>query len=442
VNVHRIPPALIGLSAAGLAGAGALAAFRVLSFAPEALPTLLLGAVVAVALAARPSWVLPAFIALTWTGIDAGDVSGLPSPVELGAAGLFVVACWYALTQRALSTDVALVCVFLALPLVAAGLVSPTGGAIPGDGLKELSFFFIVAICIRNVEAVDRSVAALVCVGIFLSLGAVYSVLVHPTGLFPLNEIRPGVVSPEAPRAAGPFGEANFFALSLATLVPMALYLLVKQGPTRLLGFAGGAALAAGLMATGSRGGLLAGTVAAIVFAIVSGVGRLRVASVAVVLVGAALLPIFSEQASGASERSIEGRQTENAVAAAMFLDRPLTGVGPGQYNPLYRDYARRVGNDPRPLRDPHSLLLELAAELGLAGLIGWLGALAVVVAYARRTRVWATLLGRALVVSTFAYLVASLFLHGERLRLLFILVALLMALGSAIRASREERPA
>ena len=121
-----------------------------------------------------------------------------------------------------------------------------------------------------------------------------------------------------------------------------------------------------------------------------------------------------------------------------MFLDHPIAGVGPGRYQDLYRDYGRRLGSDPRSERAAHSLPIEIAAEQGLAGLVGWAGAALVLAGFAARTRIWSSLIGRAVTVSIFAFLVGSLFLHGSRLRLLFLLVGILLVIGTASSTRRS----
>jgi len=71
-------------------------------------------------------------------------------------------------------------------------------------------------------------------------------------------------------------------------------------------------------------------------------------------------------------------------IATAQFRDRPLTGVGAGNYDVTY--FAeRRTTED---VRQPHSLPLQALAELGLVGLLGVLLLIAgPAVAFARRAR-------------------------------------------------------
>ena len=114
--------------------------------------------------------------------------------------------------------------------------------------------------------------------------------------------------------------------------------------------------------------------------------------------------------------RSDEGRLTENLVAVAMFADYPVTRRGARSSFPVTTATTRRdIGNDPRPEREAHSLPLEIAAEQGLAGVIGWHVAFLTVFRFAYARGVWNLLIGRTVMLSIVTYMIASLFLHGAR---------------------------
>jgi O-antigen ligase len=399
----------------------------------EAQPALVLPLAVAVPLAClllvRPRWSLAVFAALVWASIGRGVLGGLPSPVEVGGLLLLGVATWFALAELRLAGIVALACALVALPVLAAGLLAPAGPSVDLGALQDLALVFVASFCARSVSDVDRVTVALACLGIVLGLGAAWSVLVGPTALFPLNEVEGGVEA--TARAAGPFGESNFFALSLAALVPIALYQLARGGRRRALGVASLACLLAGLLATGSRGGVVAALFALAAYATVVPGRGLRRAAVATVVAALALLPLFAAQAADSQGRDVGRRATENRIALAMFAEHPVTGVGPRRYEENYRDYARRIGNDPRANREPHSLPLEIAAEQGLAGLLGWVAA-ALLVARLVAREAWRTELGRAVIVAMGAFAVGGLFLHGSQLELLYLLAGLAVALAAA----------
>jgi len=433
---------LIGLAAALLAIAGALVTLDLLEQKSSLVPAFFVAAALFPVLLLHPRWIVPVFLAFTWTSIGRTDLGGL-SPVNYGSYVLLPLALWYGWsTRREQARATLIVFALIGLPLLATGLVSILGREIPTDWFKDLAFLFIAGICLRR-EDVEPTIIALVLVGIFLSLGGVYTVRVHPTSLFPLDasDCAVGHACNDAPRAAGPFGDSNFFALSLATLMPMALYLVGRGGWRQRLGLVGVLCLIAGIYSTGSRGGALAGGAAIVVVSLLSDNRRIRLAGIGSVVAAGLLLLLFSAQASSASSRTTTGRATENLIAWAMFKDHPLVGVGPDQYPNLYSLYTPKIGDDNRAVRDPHSLPLQIAAEQGIVGLLGWLGAIIFLTRLTLARRVWDDPVGRIVILSIVTYMVGSLFLHGSELRLLWILAGMLIAVGTSLPPPRPVRP-
>lgn len=389
----------------------------------------------ALIIALRPAWIVPIYVALVWMSLPGGIYGGLPSPVEVGGIVLLGAALWRAPRQLEAAGAAFGILAILSVAAIASALAATESTALPLDWLRELSFLVIAALLLIGERSVHRTAVALCWAGAFLGLGAVYSVVVGPTELFPLNE---GVEGLDPERAAGPFGEANFFALSLAALGPFAVYLSVRGGAGRLLGLLTLVAILAGVVATGSRGGMIALVVgvSATWLALTPRRGR---AVLTLLALAVASTPLLVGQFQSLEERPISGRATENMVAIEMFGDHPLTGVGNANFETLYRDYAREVGNDPRPVRAAHSLPLEIAAEQGLAGILAWLTAAAILLRFAVARGVWAIPLGRAALLALTTYMVGSLFLQGSQLRWLFLLAGLVVALG-ADRASVPKR--
>lgn len=431
---------LIVLGVEVLAGFIALAALGFISLKPTVLPFFCVGIAIGAFLIWRPRWIVPTFIALTWTLIPQDFFGGLPSPIETPGIAILIYSTWQAVYRWDLAREVLAVSAMFALPIVAGSMLSFNGSSLPTDELKNVSFLFITALSMKTVRDVERVPTALSLVAIFLSLGAVYSVLIHPTGLFPLK-------APDLPflpvenRAAGPFGDPNFFALTLATLVPIAMYMIARGGKGRYLGAFSVLCIVAGVLATGSRGGIVAAVFAVIGTAVAMPIRRLRIAAALLVVAGLAVTPVFASQTKSAGTRPVGGRLTENRIALAMFGDHPLIGVGPGQYDFLYRDYARRIGNDPRYFRQPHSLPLQLGAEQGLVGLIAWIAGGLATLRFALRRGVWRLPVGRAVLLSIATYMIGSLFLHGAVLRLLFMMLGVLFALAGSLPRSPPAAP-
>jgi O-antigen ligase len=428
--------ALLALGTIFIATFGALIGLGVIFREPAALPALLIGGALAVFLLDRPQWIVPSFIAITWAALPGRVFGGLPSPVELGGIVLLVFAAWRALEWPRLTANLVLIMFLMAAPLVVSAALSNEGAAFPISDLREILFVFIVGLCVYGAGGAERVVMALVVVGLILGLGGISSILIGPSELFPVITDVATAIEPEAPRAGGPFGEPNFYALSMAALTPLALFVVTKGGWWRYLGLTTLVAIAGAILAAGSRGGAIAMLFALFAVAVTTPNRQLRLAAISTVLVAAALIPLFAGQTGNSASRSVGGRQTENQIALAMMESRPVVGVGPGRYEVLYRDYSRNIGDDPRPIREPHSLPLEIAAEQGVAGLIGWFLAGVVALTYCLSRGIWRTTLGRALLLSVATYLVGSLFLHGSQLRLLFILVGLTMAYAAELLAS------
>lgn len=393
--------------------------------APETtVPVLAIVAAGGLVLALRRDWLLPGWAVITWSAIGQQYFGGLPSPVEVGGVALLLVGLWLRRDDVVYIARVALVIALIGLPWLATGLLVESGPVVPRALTNDLPLLAVTALVCRGRADARRVLTALVALGIVLGIGAVWSVRVGPTELFPLNESS-AVFAFEAPRAAGPFGEANFFALSLVVLLPAALMLLTGARWERALGIVGVVALTAGVFATGSRAALFAMAVALVGTALLQRSRRMLIACVVAALVS---VPLFGAQLSGAGSRATSGRESEAYVALAMAADRPLTGVGPEQYPLRYRDYARTIGNDPRVERESHSLPLEIASEQGLIGIVGWLAAIGVMAGVVVRGRMLDHPEGRTLVLSLITFGAGALFLHGSQLRLLWILVGLTLA--------------
>ncbi len=415
---------LIAVGAAVLGAALLLVTIPAASAPETTIPVLVIVAAGGAVLLLRRDWLLAGWAVIVWSAIGQHYFGGLPSPVEVGAIALLVVGLWLRREDVVYIARVALIVALIGLPWLATGLLVESGPVVPRALTHDLPLLAVTALVCRGRVDARRVLTALVALGIVLGVGAVWSVRVGPTELFPLNGSS-AVFEYEAPRAAGPFGEANFFALSLVVLLPAALMLLTGARWERYLGAAGALALTAGIFATGSRAALVALVIALVGTAVLQRSRRMLIACLVAALVS---VPLFSDQLSGASSRATSGRQSEAFIALAMAAEHPVTGVGPEQYPERYRDYARQVGSDPRTDRESHSLPLEILSEQGLVGALGWLAALAVMIGVIVRGRLLDHAEGRTLVLTLATFAAGLLFLHGSQLRLLWIVAGLTLA--------------
>lgn len=182
-------------------------------------------------------------------------------------------------------------------------------------------------------------------------------------------------------------GDPNDLAFILATTLPLTLWLLHRRGPTRALVIAMAGVLIAGVLLSLSRGALLALAVAGAWHAATVRrhipalfLGGLVALAVAVFAVGSEN-PRF-EQGLTAKQNiaaeNVETRLDAWQAAAELAAERPVLGVGPGNFG-LY--YFEKTGRPPGTfgLRVVHDAYLDVAAELGLTGLLLFGGYLAVV---------------------------------------------------------------
>lgn len=262
------------------------------------------------------------------------------------------------------------------------------------------------------------------------------------------------------PRIAGPLGDPNFFAQILLIAVPFALFLARGAASRRLRLLGGGAVLIilAAILLSYSRGAMLALIVMTFITLIVLRVGWKRMLAggilfaAALVLVPRGVTERFATieeilPGGGKSihpDSSFEKRKLLTAAAWAMFVDRPLTGVGAGNYTLFFDEYAANVGSVSRDYEDagdlhyPHNLYLEIGAESGLPALMAMFAAVATFFISVRRARKRLQASGlvaqagllNALEIAMTGYLISSLFLHGDFQRYLWLLFALGLAAG------------
>lgn len=256
------------------------------------------------------------------------------------------------------------------------------------------------------------------------------------------------------PRIAGPVGDPNFFAQMLIPAVPIALLLAHSASGMRerVAAYGSAAVVTAAVVLTYSRGGALALGVVLALWLLGQGVSarRLVAGSAAIVLLIVLLpsgfarrLTTFRQFLPGSGEvlrldSSFEQRRVFATAAWHMFLDRPLTGVGAGNYTAYYGPYTEETGSVVLEYEDfdaphyPHNLYLEIAAETGLPGLIVFAAVLVTCLFYLRRARRGfsrsgdrsSAALAMGVQLALIGYLFSSLFLHGHFPRYLWLLFA------------------
>ncbi len=273
-----------------------------------------------------------------------------------------------------------------------------------------------------------------------------------------------GFISPPAVsqgRLEGGIGDANEQAAVLVAAIPIALALgnAMRRPALRLLCWGGGVFCLIGVFTTLSRGGLIAlGCImaAAVVFG-----GRWRgkaAALLAVTVLGTvtyyfAIAPLAARQRVTSSTTS--GRSDIWHVGWRMVEAHPIIGSGSGNFQEAAIHYVQGIGSitNANLIVDvphvAHNVYLEMLADLGIPGLLAFLGVagfsmLAVAKAARRFERQGdrdMELVARSMVLSLVAFMSADFFLSGQfskQLWLTFALCPAVLALSRPAGAAQD----
>ena len=185
-------------------------------------------------------------------------------------------------------------------------------------------------------------------------------------------------------RGTGYFqADENDFALSMCMILPFTLMTtsVVKSWWARLLCGATGLMCVAAVVVSDSRGGFVGLVVTSGMMVLMH---RRRVRFAIAGAIGAVCLAIAAPSTYWDEMRTItdEGGTRQDRVelwevAAAVYRDNPVFGVGPGNINWVLNDY-QEVSGDSRMFggRAVHSLYYTLLPELGTVGALLFLGVL------------------------------------------------------------------
>jgi O-antigen ligase len=319
-----------------------------------------------------------------------------------------------------------------------------------------LIIIYCIIYALYSPQFIKHAIWVLVITMGFIALLGVYQVLTntHAQTFFDLSrfQVQQVVDGVTESRLSGPINRPNFWGQMLAATMPLVVYLflLEKRIVVKSLLVWVMFSLIFSIFYTYSRGALLALIVTQlfivierkvnfdIVFVIVLGVMLAwSILSPTQLERFSSILLLTDENAGAQQDSSFRGRNAELRAGLLMFSDSPLMGVGVSNYEANYLDYADRIGLETRnENRQPHSLYVEQLAETGLLGTIPFLSFFAILYLEMQRLRRklkergWSEeyMLVTALQMSVLSYLISSLFLHGEFIRLLWGLVALCIA--------------
>lgn len=433
------------------------------------------GLLVAVVTVADAGWALAALAAFAVLNLAnvATDFHGAPSLFAplLALVVLGIAVRWATRGERPAGGGRAAVFVGLYAAVALASLLAAsefTAGRLEAENLlKDGALAVAAGLLLRRTATLRRVVWVMVTGGALLAGLTAFQFLTGSFGTsflgFGQTAVQNIVGGVDDVRVSGPIGDPNFYAQLLVMLTPLALdrAFAEPRRSRRLAAWGAAAVMAASIVFTFSRGGILALGVVMLLMLLRRPVRWRALAALALAAALAVpfLPPGYVDRLTALgqvgtvesnTDVSIRGRTAENRAGWGMFMDHPLTGVGLGNYAGHYQEYARGLGIEVKRVdREPHNLFLEVAAETGLPGLAAFgamLGGAFWALGTARRR--WRAAareadagLAYAIGVALLGWLATSMFLHLDFARPVWLLLGLAFALPHLARADAAQDP-
>jgi len=330
----------------------------------------------------------------------------------------------------------------------------------PADSIGDVQKWLIAGVTFVIVATTVRSSrGSALLAGGFIA-GAVAAVVsgLAITGLHPAVS---AINSAQDARLSTGATDPNYLAATIVAALALSAGLVAWRRETWVLPALACAApiLLYGLVATQSRGGLIAGAVAIAASTILLPRQRRRILAGMIPLT--AIVALFFTVNPEAYKRVTQrdgggtGRSELWTIAAHIAADNPVIGIGVNNFVVREQAYVRRVGSlefaqqlvidDPKVV---HNMYLQMLAETGIIGLSLFLAMIAAVLRATLRAareleragNFAAGTFARSVLVAELAMLTASLFLSNGPDRRYWVLFALGPALWSVARRSRLSR--
>lgn len=446
----RLRPAGDASVAAGIpvsaAAAAALALGGVAAYSPKYALLALLGVALLVLAVWRLELAVATFIVLTFP-------EHLPGSLGAGATlakpvGAVLALAWVALVvgRRGAVPQLARDCPGLfwsAVGFVALGAVSAWWATDSGQTFTDLGRLVqVVVLLLVTYTAASTGSGFRLVLGGYLLASALTSVYSIATGGYVQNGRLGGLFDP------------NYFAASLIPAILVSIFLLLTQGTPRGRLLAGAVAVIdlTAFVLTQSRGGLVGIAVALLAGVVLAGRARPRVLALVLVVIAGALGYYAVAAPSHVTSNSSSGRAGEWRIALRMFGNHPLGGVGLGNFGIVEPSYATQTLNLERvrfvvtDQQRVHNTYFEVAAELGIVGLLVLLAVLGSSIRYAQRGIEGLTRAGDALepwvrgvTAGAIGMFVAYFFLSAQWEKQLWLVLGLLAAASALGRAVDGE---
>ncbi|MGH7318052.1 MAG: O-antigen ligase family protein, partial [Candidatus Rokuibacteriota bacterium] len=322
------------------------------------------------------------------------------------------------------------------------------------DFVNTVLMYFVIAGSVRNVRDVERLIF------VYVGVTVVYTVVV-------LSRFQLGADSWRLGRLYN--YDANDFATLIASAMPFGLYFALGQRRplVRLAAIVGLVMLAVGMIRSGSRGGFLAllAVAAFVLLRFTTIPARSRLVGLVVIL--AVIFATASDQYWTQMQTIVQPRQDYNLTSDAgrtriwkrglgYLADNPVLGVGANNFwvaegtaSPLAKLQERGIG-----VRwgAAHNSFIQAGAELGIPGLLLFIGFIASAFASLHRLARQSTgtdpadrdvpRLAQGLMAGLVGFVVGGFFLSLAYSDMLYTLVALAVALKKIARAdAARSRP-
>jgi O-antigen ligase len=260
--------------------------------------------------------------------------------------------------------------------------------------------------------------------------------------------------------------DANDFALVMVATIPFAVYLLKfgRKGFRRALGLLALGLIMLALVKSGSRGGFL-GMIAVMLYILlryraIPSTTRLFVAVAGIllaVLIGSdkywKQMSTILTPTADYNWTDPQGRKAVWTRGAGYVAHNPVFGLGVGAY-PIAEGTISEISQQRASVGRgfkwsvAHNSFLETAAELGIPGLIVFLGFFVASIAALRKVRPGGiyepgitereTALSQMLIGSLFGFAVAGIFVSAEYFSYLYFLLGLVVGLTKMLRLRRD----